>query len=484
MGTWLPLWLDGRRAEARQLGDQADWGDPLPRPSLAEVDAVCKTYKSTAGLGHDQPQGHFAASRRAASALHRSAHGVRGLVCQTLVLGTHDGPSTQTHQAGIAPSASRWPRFGSCPGCAGHWRRSGSTSTMQSTSGAARARHATALLGPARLLVAAAKGAATVGGLSACSTLAKFYEHVGHDHSVGGGQQNGLSSAAPGLLVRFLRRLALPRSRQVRHFSLSGPSVPSFQAAAGPRQLPNSCWQPSWEQCPSRLPSYRLWNVVDDISGHVAGSHRTGSSHHGRGSQAPGGRPPDARSSALQKEVQGPQSTAQTMLKQGLLRQLEATGHRRDRLGAQHRGGFAAGQKTASSASSRGRLAKTAKRSRRTSGSFERQGHTLATLTLTGSNAGVRWGSEVLGFTPTQLKSIRVDAAKGHLPTQPRTERGHNVAGTRPGSQEQRTSTLRTDTIDKLCWPGQQESGEGTAGPRHHAGGICRGAIARLSQPQ
>ena len=30
-----------------------DWGEVLPRPSLEEVDDVCKTSKSTAGLGHD-----------------------------------------------------------------------------------------------------------------------------------------------------------------------------------------------------------------------------------------------------------------------------------------------------------------------------------------------------------------------------------------------------------------------------------------------
>ena len=53
METWLPLWLDGRRANAKQLADQEDWREPLPRLSLEEVDDVCKTYKSTAGLGHD-----------------------------------------------------------------------------------------------------------------------------------------------------------------------------------------------------------------------------------------------------------------------------------------------------------------------------------------------------------------------------------------------------------------------------------------------
>ena len=53
METWLPVWLDGCRAASKQLADQDDWGDPLPRPSLEKVDDVCKTYKNTAGLGHD-----------------------------------------------------------------------------------------------------------------------------------------------------------------------------------------------------------------------------------------------------------------------------------------------------------------------------------------------------------------------------------------------------------------------------------------------
>ena len=54
MGTLLPLWLDGRRANGKQLADQEDWGEPWPRPSLEEVDDDCKTYKSTASLGHDR----------------------------------------------------------------------------------------------------------------------------------------------------------------------------------------------------------------------------------------------------------------------------------------------------------------------------------------------------------------------------------------------------------------------------------------------
>ena len=44
----------------------------------------------------------------------------------------------------------------------------------------------------------------------------------------------------------------------------------------------------------------------------------------------------------------------------------------------------------------------------------------------TGSNAGVLWGSELLGFTPTQLRAIRVDAAKATY----RLSRGQNAATT------------------------------------------------------
>ena len=47
-------------------------------------------------------------------------------------------------------------------------------------------------------------------------------------------------------------------------------------------------------------------------------------------------------------------------------------------------------------------------------------------LTLTGPYAGVLWGSEVLGFTSTQLQAIRVNAAKATC----RLSRGQNAATT------------------------------------------------------
>ena len=42
-----------------------------------------------------QPQGHSAAASPTAGALHRSAHGVRGKVGQTVVLNTHCGSQAQ-----------------------------------------------------------------------------------------------------------------------------------------------------------------------------------------------------------------------------------------------------------------------------------------------------------------------------------------------------------------------------------------------------
>ena len=70
----------------------------------------------------------------------------------------------------------------------------------------------------------------------------------------------------------------------------------------------------------------------------------------------------------------------------------------------------------------KGRLARGTKRTKRVRQLRKAGAHT-GKLTFTGSNAGVLWGSEVLGFTPTQL---RVDAAKATY----RLSRGQNEATT------------------------------------------------------
>ena len=71
------------------------------------------------------------------------------------------------------------------------------------------------------------------------------------------------------------------------------------------------------------------------------------------------------------------------------------------------------------------RLARAARRTKRVRQLRKAGAHT-GKLTLTGSNAGVLWGSEVLGFTPTQLQAIRVDSAKATY----RLSRGQNAATT------------------------------------------------------
>ena len=97
METWLPMWLDGRRAAAKQLADPACWGGPMPRQSFEALDSVLKTHKGTAGLGHGSvnPKATWAAAVRLAGTLHRSAHGLRGEPGQTAVLGAHDGCAAQ-----------------------------------------------------------------------------------------------------------------------------------------------------------------------------------------------------------------------------------------------------------------------------------------------------------------------------------------------------------------------------------------------------
>ena len=189
MKIWLLLWLDGRRAAANQLADQDDWGDPLPRPSLEEVDDVCKTYKSTAGLG----------------------------------------PS---HQEVIAQLVSRSLRYACSFVCAGRWRKSGRTITTRPISGAARARRAIALV-----MVAAPKGASSSSFVVV--GLGQIQRPRRSRSLLGGGRHDKFPKATAGQLARFLRRLAVPRSRQVCYLSLSGPSGPFSQAAVAPPRQPD-----------------------------------------------------------------------------------------------------------------------------------------------------------------------------------------------------------------------------------------------------
>ena len=71
------------------------------------------------------------------------------------------------------------------------------------------------------------------------------------------------------------------------------------------------------------------------------------------------------------------------------------------------------------------RLGRAGRRTKRTRQLRKAAAHTR-NLALAGSNAAVLWGSEVLGFTLTQLRAIRVDAAKATY----RLSRGQNAATT------------------------------------------------------
>ena len=106
-------------------------------------------------------------------------------------------------------------------------------------------------------------------------------------------------------LVRFVRRLAVSRGRQVRHFSFWAFGT-ILAGCSGATTAAKLMLASLLEAVATRLPTYRLWNVVDDIWGHVAGTPQDGASPHSRSGQALGGRPPGTRSAALQGQVQSP----------------------------------------------------------------------------------------------------------------------------------------------------------------------------------
>ena len=113
-------------------------------------------------------------------------------------------------------------------------------------------------------------GAPAVGGFAAFG-LGQVLRARWARSPLGGGPQNRLPKATAGQLVRFLRRLAFIGSRQVCNF-------PSYvfgtilRGCSGATTAAKLMLATLLETVTSRLPTYKLWNVVDDISGHVAGS--------------------------------------------------------------------------------------------------------------------------------------------------------------------------------------------------------------------
>ena len=271
---------------------------------------------------------------------------------------------------------------------------------MQLTSGPARARRATALPGRTRSWWRA-KGRQQ-SAASLLLDLAKFYEHVGHDHL----WEEGHTTSFPRRLLaswcascegwRFLEAdkcATFP-------FWAFGTILPGCSGATTAAKLMLATLL---ETVSSRLPTNRLWNVVDDISGHVAGSPRTVQVLTAEAARllVEG---LQARHLPLSKGKSKVLIDGTDKLKQGLLRQSAVLG-----IDESTRATFGRAGQARTPSLSRGDWAGQ-QGARSAPGSSRRPG-THSQSDSTGSNAGVL-RDEVLGFTSTQLKAIMVDAAK------------------------------------------------------------------------
>ena len=248
IGTWLPLWLDPRRANAKQLADQEDKGEPLPRPSLEEVDNVCKTYKHTAGLGHDciNPKAILQLPVDLRVRFIDLLMAFEAKVDQTFELASHDGVEAQA----IRRSSHNRPHGGSVAGLAAASKAAGAAVGERARCalllGLPRARRATELLGhtPSRWRQPRDGSSRR---LPCCSIWPS-------STSTSGTTTSGKKARKPGF-PHDCRLVGVPRTKagvfsrptSAPHFP-SGPLGPFFQVAVGPRPPPNSCWQLSWKQ--------------------------------------------------------------------------------------------------------------------------------------------------------------------------------------------------------------------------------------------
>ena len=363
-----------------------------------------------------QPQGNFAAASRFASAFHRPAHGVRGKVGQTFDLVSHDGVEAQA----IRRSSHNRPHGGSAAGLVAASKAAGAAVGE-------RARCALFLglsrqsVRPCRLGAlhhgGGSKGAAAIGGFLVTRS-SQVLRHVGHDHH--------WKTRFPTRLLacwcasyegwRFLEA----HKCATFPFWAFGTVLPGCSGAATAAKLVLATLL---ETVATRLPTYRLWNVVDDISGHVAGTPKMVQDLTAEaarllveGLQA---RDLPLSKGKFQVLIDGPDKP-----KHALLQQLEALGIDECDTARNVGADLQLGRRRRALVV-KGRLARASKRTKRVR-QLRKAGEHTGKLTLTGSNAGVLWGSEVLGFTPTQLQSIRDDAAKATY----RLSRGQNATTT------------------------------------------------------
>ena len=224
--------------------------------------------------------------------------------------------------------------------------------------------------------------------------------------------KNQFPNATRGLLVRFIRRLAFPRGRRMRHFSFLDLWDHSSRLQWGH----NRCQTHVGKSPRNSGVSPPFLQALERGRRHVGargGNSQDGASPHRRSGQASGGRPPDARPSSLRGQIKTPHRR-HGQPQAALLLQLEVLGIDECDTARNVGADLQLGRRRRALVV-KGRLARAAKRTKRV-----RQ-----LRTLTGSNARVLWGSEVLGFTPPQLKSIRADAKATC-----RLSRGQNAATT------------------------------------------------------
>ena len=204
--------------------------------------------------------------------------------------------------------------------------------------------------------------------------------------------------------------------------------------------------------------------MVDDISGHVAGSPQDGTGPHRRSGQAPCGGPRGAAPAAFQGQVQSPHrrhGRHRARLFHGRCGHWGSTGatRRATMVPICSWAGDDDSSLVVKEHAWRG-LRRRTKRARQ----LRKAGAHTRNLTISGSNAGVLEGSEVLSLTPTQVKAIRVDAAKATF----RLSHGQN-AGTKMMAHAQASDidpAFRHQVV--LAWP--TGVWEGVPDPRHQAG--------------
>ena len=218
------------------------------------------------------------------------------------------------------------------------------------------------------------------------------------------------------------------------------------------------------ETVATRLPTYRLWNVVDDISGHVAGSPKMVqvlTAEAGRllveGLKARDLPLSEGKSKVL---IDDPDK-----LMHALLQQLEALGID-ESVSARNVGADLQLGRRRRALVVKGRLARATKRTKRVRQLRKAGAHT-GKLTLTGSNAGAL-GFRGFGFHSNTAPIHQSRRGQSHISAQPRAKCSHNGAGQRPssGGQKYRPSLSTSPTGH----PGLGDRSLGRHASRHHAG--------------